>query len=82
MENSKYVATALNNIAALNLSGAIDKGQWEKVGLLSRYDHSSVILFFVLVWSGRELGWAVYVCFSMLVFVFGIVWFSIRGRCR
>lgn len=36
--------------------------------LLSRSDHSSVILFFVLVWSGRELGWAVYVCFSMLVF--------------
>ncbi|XP_064862496.1 uncharacterized protein LOC135563592 [Oncorhynchus nerka] len=31
MENSKYVATALNNIAALNLSGTIDKGQWEKV---------------------------------------------------
>ena len=31
MENCKYVATALNNIAALNLSGAIDKGQWEKV---------------------------------------------------
>ena len=43
--------------------------------------HSSVILLFVLVWSGRELGWAVYVCFSMLVFVFGLVWFSIRGRC-
>ena len=31
MENSKYVATALNNIAAQNLSGALDKGQWEKV---------------------------------------------------
>ena len=28
-------------------------------GVLSRSDHSSVILFFVLVWSGRELGWAV-----------------------
>ena len=27
MENCKYVATALNNIAALNLSGAIDKGE-------------------------------------------------------
>ena len=31
MENCKYVATALNNISALNLSGAIDKVQWEKV---------------------------------------------------
>jgi hypothetical protein len=31
MENCKCVATALNNIAAMNLSGAIDKGQWEKV---------------------------------------------------
>jgi hypothetical protein len=27
MENCKCVATALNNIAAMNLSGAIDKGQ-------------------------------------------------------
>ena len=40
------------------------------------------LFVFVLVWSGRELGWAVYVCFSMLVFVFGLVWFSIRGKCR
>jgi hypothetical protein len=31
MENCKYVATALNNIAAMNLSGAIDEGQWGKV---------------------------------------------------
>jgi hypothetical protein len=31
MENCKYVATALHNIAALNLSVAMDKGQREKV---------------------------------------------------
>ena len=31
MENGKHVATAPNNIANLNLSGAIDKGQCEKV---------------------------------------------------
>jgi hypothetical protein len=31
MENCKCVATALNNIAALNLSAAIDNGLWEKV---------------------------------------------------
>ena len=30
----------------------------------------------------RELGWAVYVGFSMLVFEFGLVWFSIRGSCQ
>ena len=28
------------------------------------------------------VGWVVYVRFSMLGFVFGLVWFSIRGRCR
>ena len=27
-------------------------------------------------WGGQS------VCFSMLFFVFGLVWFSIRGRCR
>jgi hypothetical protein len=31
MKNCKSVATALNNIAALNLTGAIDKDQWGKV---------------------------------------------------
>ena len=31
MENCKYVVTALNNIAVLNSSGAIGKGQWEEV---------------------------------------------------
>ena len=31
MEKCSHVATALNGIAALNLSGTIDKGQWEKV---------------------------------------------------
>jgi hypothetical protein len=31
MENCKYVATTLDSIAALNLSGAINKSQWEKV---------------------------------------------------
>ena len=31
MEDCKSFATALNNIAALNLAGAIDKDQWEKV---------------------------------------------------
>jgi hypothetical protein len=30
-ENCKTVATALNNIADLNIAGAIDKDQWEKV---------------------------------------------------
>ena len=30
MENCKYLATSLNDIVALNLSGAIDKGQWGK----------------------------------------------------
>ena len=37
-----------------------------------------------LVWSGRELGWAVYVWFSMIwgFLCFGLVWFSIRGRCH
>ena len=32
-------------------------------GSVSRSDHSSVVLFFVLVWSGRELGWAVCLVF-------------------
>ena len=49
---------------------------------VSRSDLSSFVFVFVLVWSGRELGWAVYVCFSMLVFEFGLVWFSIRGSCQ
>jgi hypothetical protein len=31
MVNCKYVASALHNIAALNLSGAVGKGLWEKV---------------------------------------------------
>ena len=37
-----------------------------------------------LVWAGRELGGAVYVCFSRLIYfyVLGLVWFSIRGRCH
>jgi hypothetical protein len=37
MENCKFVANAVNNIAALHLSGTIDKGQWGKScdGLLS-----------------------------------------------
>ena len=39
MENFKSVATAHNNIAALNLAGAIDKDQWGKScdGLLSAH---------------------------------------------
>ena len=49
---------------------------------LSRSELSLFVFVFVLVWSGRELGWAVYVCFSMLVFEFGLVWFSIRGSCQ
>ena len=31
MENWKRVATALNNIVALNIAGSISKDQWEKV---------------------------------------------------
>ena len=31
MENLKSVSNALNNIAALNVAGPIDKDQWGKV---------------------------------------------------
>ena len=46
MENCKCVATALNNIAALNWSGAIDKGQREKVVMdyFQEYDRTILAL--------------------------------------
>ena len=44
MENCKYVTTALNNIAALNVSGAINKGQWEKVVMDSFLEDDCAIL--------------------------------------
>jgi cytolysin (calcineurin-like family phosphatase) len=31
MDNCKSVGTVLKNIAALNVTGAIDKAQWAKV---------------------------------------------------
>ena len=36
---------------------------------VSRSDLSSFIYVFVLVWSGRELGWGVYVIFFYVVFM-------------
>ena len=46
MENCKSVDTALNNIAVLNLAGAIDKGQWETV-LKDYFLHTSA-------WTGQN----------------------------
>ena len=49
--------------------------------LLSRSDDSSFVFSLFQCWSGRELSGHSMFCVSMLGLLFGLIWFSIRGRC-